>query len=151
MGRGGIGLDNLVIQSWHYTLEFELRHLVHLATTALARARFEAWIDEYNRDSKHSAWACAAPSATSKRCAPVSDRTGRRQLDARPARQSMAPSSPASRPRPAGGLRPALTPAAGGADKHRPGPEEERSKDKIRPTEVSTVLGDCQPTNAATC
>src|SRR5690349_9326623 len=61
-----------------------------------------------------------------------------------PVRPSMAPSSPASRPRPAGGLRPALTPAAGGAGQHRPGASRKEDRQaKIQPTEVSTVSGDC--------
>jgi putative transposase len=46
--------DNAVIESWHSTLEFELRGLERFATKAQARARVAAWIDEYNRDRKHS-------------------------------------------------------------------------------------------------
>jgi transposase len=61
----------------------------------------------------------------------------------------MVPSSPASRPSPSGGLRPALTPAAAGAEQHQPGSgRKEDQQDKIRPTEVSTVSGDCR---IATC
>jgi putative transposase len=54
MGRVGSALDNAVIESWHSTLEFELRGLERFATKAQARARVAAWIDEYNRDRKHS-------------------------------------------------------------------------------------------------
>jgi putative transposase len=54
MGRVGSALDNAVIESWHSTLEFELRSLERFATRAQARARVAAWIDEYNRDRKHS-------------------------------------------------------------------------------------------------
>jgi putative transposase len=54
MGRVGSALDNAVIESWHSTLEFELRSLEHFATKAQARARVAAWIDDYNRDRRHS-------------------------------------------------------------------------------------------------
>ena len=37
------------------TLQFELRALEHFTTRAQARARVAAWIDEHNRDRKHSA------------------------------------------------------------------------------------------------
>ena len=39
MGRPGSALDNAVIESWHSTLEFELRSLEHFATRAAARAQ----------------------------------------------------------------------------------------------------------------
>jgi transposase InsO family protein len=55
MGRVGSALDNAVIESWHSTLEFELRALEHFATKAQARARVAAWIDDYNQHRKHSA------------------------------------------------------------------------------------------------
>ena len=54
MGRVGSALDNAVIESWHSTLQFELRSLEHFATKARARARVAAWIDDYNRDRRHS-------------------------------------------------------------------------------------------------
>jgi Integrase core domain len=54
MGRVGSALDNAVIESWHSTLTFELRALEHFATKAQARTRVAAWIDEYNRDRRHS-------------------------------------------------------------------------------------------------
>ena len=60
-----------------------------------------------------------------------------------PGAQSMAPSSPVSRPSPPGGLRPALTPAPGGTGWQLPGAGKEDQKSKIRLTEVSTVWGDC--------
>ena len=53
--------NNAVIESWHSTLEFELRSLEHFATKAEARARVAAWIDEYNRDRRHSALQMSAP------------------------------------------------------------------------------------------
>jgi hypothetical protein len=46
MGRVGSALDNAVIESWHSTLEFELRALERFATKAQARASVAAWIDE---------------------------------------------------------------------------------------------------------
>jgi transposase InsO family protein len=61
MGRVGSALDNAVIESWHSTLEFELRGLEHFATKAEARARVSAWIDEYNRDRKHSGCGMRSP------------------------------------------------------------------------------------------
>jgi putative transposase len=61
MGRPGSALDNAVIESWHSTLEFELRALEHFATRAAARARVAAWIDDYNRHRRHSALAMLSP------------------------------------------------------------------------------------------
>jgi putative transposase len=55
MGRPGSALDNAVIESWHSTLEFELRALEQFATRAQARTRVAAWIEEYNHDRRHSA------------------------------------------------------------------------------------------------
>jgi putative transposase len=61
MGRVGSALDNAVIESWHSTLEFELRSLEHFATKAQARARIAEWIEEYNRDRKHSSCGMRSP------------------------------------------------------------------------------------------
>jgi transposase InsO family protein len=55
MGRPGSALDNAVIESWHSTLEFELRSVEHFATRAQARARVPAWIEDYNHHRRHSA------------------------------------------------------------------------------------------------
>lgn len=63
MGRPGSALDNAVIESWHSTLEFELRALEHFATKAQARTRIAEWIDEYNRDRRHSSIGMMAPVA----------------------------------------------------------------------------------------
>ena len=62
-----------------------------------------------------------------------------------PGAEMIAPSSPVSRPSPAGGLRPALTPTPGGAAVAPVGngPKEDQQT-KIRLTEVSTVWGDCR-------
>ena len=59
--------------------------------------------------------------------------------------RSVAPSSPRSRPSPPGGLRPALTPAPGGASNpHRDRARRTGPTTKIRQTQVSTLSGDCQ-------
>jgi transposase InsO family protein len=55
MGRPGSALDNAVIESWHSTLEFELRAVEHFVTKAVARAKVAAWIEDYNTCRRHSA------------------------------------------------------------------------------------------------
>ena len=61
MGRPGSALDNAVIESWHSTVEFELRRIEQFATKAQARVRVAAWIEEYNRDRRHSALGMRSP------------------------------------------------------------------------------------------
>jgi transposase InsO family protein len=61
MGRPGSALDNAVIESWHSTLEFELRSLEHFETRAAARARVSAWIEDYNTSRRHSALGMMSP------------------------------------------------------------------------------------------
>jgi transposase InsO family protein len=61
MGRPGSALDNSVIESWHSTLEFELRALETFETKTAARARVAAWIDEYNRTRRHSSIGMISP------------------------------------------------------------------------------------------
>jgi putative transposase len=63
MGRVGSALDNAVIESWHSTLEFELRRLEHFATRAQARQAVAAWIEDYNHDRRHSALGMSSPVA----------------------------------------------------------------------------------------
>jgi transposase InsO family protein len=63
MGRPGSALDNAVIESWHSTLEFELRRIEHFATRAAARARVAAWIEDYNHNRRHSACGMMPPVA----------------------------------------------------------------------------------------
>jgi putative transposase len=63
MGRVGSALDNAVIESWHSTVEFELRQLEHFATKAQARRRVAAWIEEYNHERRHSSLAMRSPIA----------------------------------------------------------------------------------------
>jgi putative transposase len=55
LGRPGSALDNAVIESWHSTLEFELRAVEHFTTKAAARAKVAAWIEDYNTCRRHSA------------------------------------------------------------------------------------------------
>jgi len=66
MGRPGSALDNAVIESWHSTLEWELRALEHFTTKAQARARVPAWIDDYNYHRRHSALGMIPPVAYEK-------------------------------------------------------------------------------------
>jgi putative transposase len=61
MGRAGSALDNAVIESWHSTVEFELRQLEHFTTKAQARRRVATWIEEYNHDRRHSSLAMRSP------------------------------------------------------------------------------------------
>jgi putative transposase len=61
MGRPGSALDNAVIESWHSTLEWELRRAQHFITRAQARARVAAWIEDYNTRRRHSACQMMSP------------------------------------------------------------------------------------------
>ena len=61
MGLPGSALDNAVIESWHSTLEFELRRLEHYATRAAARAGVAAWIEDYNYHRRHSSLGRVSP------------------------------------------------------------------------------------------
>lgn len=63
MGRVGSALDNALIESWHSTLEFELRRVERFASKAEARRAVAAWIDDYNRTRRHSAIGMIAPMA----------------------------------------------------------------------------------------
>ena len=61
MGRPGSALDNAVIESWHSTLEFELRRIEHFATRAAARAGVAAWVEDYNHHRRHSSLGRVSP------------------------------------------------------------------------------------------
>jgi putative transposase len=63
MGRPRSALDNAVIESWHSTLEFELRRREYFPTRAAARARVAAWIEDYNTTRRHSALRMMSPVA----------------------------------------------------------------------------------------
>jgi transposase InsO family protein len=69
MGRAGSALDNAVIESWHSTLEFELRQPEHFATRAQARAGVAGWIEEYNHHRRHSSLGMLSPVAYELRLA----------------------------------------------------------------------------------
>jgi transposase InsO family protein len=66
MGRPGSALDNAVIESWHSTLQFELRCLEHFASRTAARARVPAWIDDCNQHRRHSALGMMSPAGYEK-------------------------------------------------------------------------------------
>ena len=61
MGQPGSALDNAVIESWHSTLEFELRALEHFTTSPAARVRVSSWIRDYNTGRRHSALGMMSP------------------------------------------------------------------------------------------
>ncbi len=61
MGRPGSALDNAVIESWHSTLEFELRSCEEFPSKAAARRRVATWVDEYNRTRRHSSIGMISP------------------------------------------------------------------------------------------
>ena len=63
MGRPGSALDNAIIESWHSTVEFELRRVEHFATKAQARTRVAAWIEDYNHQRRHSSIGMISPVA----------------------------------------------------------------------------------------
>ena len=52
-----------MIESWHSTVEFELRRMEHFTTKAQARTAVAAWIEEYNHDRRHSALGMISPIA----------------------------------------------------------------------------------------
>ena len=61
VGRPGSAPDNAVIESWHSTLEFELRSLRTFATRAQARSAVAAWVEDYNYVRRHSALGMMSP------------------------------------------------------------------------------------------
>jgi transposase InsO family protein len=61
MGRPGSALDNAMIESWHSTLEFELRSQIIFDTRAQARAAVAAWIEDYNTVRRHSSCGMLPP------------------------------------------------------------------------------------------
>ena len=63
MGLPGSALDNAVIESWHSTVEFELRRIEQFPDKAAARAGVAAWIEDYNHDRRHSALGMMSPVA----------------------------------------------------------------------------------------
>src|SRR2546423_749871 len=75
MGRTGSALDNAVIESWHSTLEFEVRARHRFATRTQAHRAIMAWIEEYNTDRLHS---------TNGMISPVDYENSRRRVGAKP-------------------------------------------------------------------
>ena len=73
-GRTGSALDNAVAESFHSTLEFELRSRQRFATRAQARRAVVAWIEEYNTGRLHS---------TNGMICPVDYENGRRRPGAK--------------------------------------------------------------------
>ncbi len=63
MGRVGSALDNAVIESWHSTLQFELRATHRFDTRAQARRAVADWIDDYNHRRRHSTLGMRSPVA----------------------------------------------------------------------------------------
>lgn len=63
MGRPGSALGNAAIESWHSTLEFELRSVERFPTKAAARGQVAAWIDDYHRERRHFALDMRSPIA----------------------------------------------------------------------------------------
>jgi hypothetical protein len=74
MGRTGSALDNAVAESFHSTLEFELRSRHRFTTRAQARRAVIAWLEEYNIDRLHS---------TNGMICPLDYENGRRRPGAR--------------------------------------------------------------------
>ncbi len=61
MGRPGSALDNAVIESWHSTVEWELRRAERFATRAQARAGVAAWSEDDNYHRRHSSLGRVSP------------------------------------------------------------------------------------------
>jgi putative transposase len=61
MGRPGPALDNAVMESWHSTLEWELRSLEKFAAKTGARAAVAAWIEDCNHERRHSSPGMVSP------------------------------------------------------------------------------------------
>jgi transposase InsO family protein len=61
MGRTGSALDNAVAESFHSTIEFEVRSRQTFTTRTEARRTVVAWLEEYNTDRLHSTNGMLAP------------------------------------------------------------------------------------------
>ena len=142
MGRVGSALDNAVIESWHSTVEFELRRLEHFATKAQARAG--------SRPGSRSTTTTGATPRSGMRSPiayelalhagePAAGAGGMNDAGSRA--PSVAPSSPASRPSPPGGLRPALTPAPGAVPEETSGTPAAQEIHKFRSLRFQGIAG----------
>ena len=105
MGRPGSALDNAVIESWHSTVEFELRSVEHFATRAAARARVAAWIEDYNHNRRHSACGMMSPVAWELAAAPAGGRVRAAGRCAAQDKQAASPLTLAGCRVPGGGTR----------------------------------------------
>jgi transposase InsO family protein len=74
MGRTGSALDNAVVESFHSTIEFEVRSRTRFATREQARRDMAAWLSEYDTVRLHS---------TNGMIAPVDYENGRRRAGAK--------------------------------------------------------------------
>ena len=139
MGRPGSALDNAVIESWHSTVEFELRRLEHFTTRAQARAGVAAWIEDYNQTRRHSA---LADELTDRlRTAPPLGRSMTRT----PIRQHGTVLAGVKALRPFGRPAAGLDPGCGRCNQQGSGAGPQRTNHDHMPlTDVSTVSGDCQ-------
>jgi len=57
----GLALDNAVIESWHSTVEFELRRIEQFPGKAAAWAGVAACIEDCNHERRHSALGMLSP------------------------------------------------------------------------------------------
>jgi len=55
--------DNSVIESWHSTLEFELRSMHHFTTRNKVRTAVVEFIDDYNQNRRHSSIGMRTPTS----------------------------------------------------------------------------------------
>jgi putative transposase len=149
MGRAGSALDNAVIESWHSTVEFELRELEHFATKAQARVRVAAWIEEYNHHRRHSSLGMLSPVAYELELAQQRGR-GLTEPSPRAEGRSMStPLPPAQHGAVLAGVKatPSGWPPASldpGCGRRTPAATGSPAQGEIRQIQVSTVSGDCR-------
>jgi hypothetical protein len=99
MGRPGSALDNAVIESWHSTGEFKLGRVEQFADKAAARAGVAAWIEDYNRERRHSAlgmisrWIASGPWREGRRMT-AAGRCAARGREGRRLRRRSSPGAP---------------------------------------------------------
>jgi hypothetical protein len=148
MGRVGSALGNAVIESWHSTLEFELRALERFATKAQARSRVAAWIDGLQPRPQALRLRHAQPGRLRARPArSASNTTGRLRHDQRlhrSRRQQHGAVLAGVTATPCGWPAASLDTASGRHHTAPVGPGSKDQQSKIRLTEVSTVWGDCR-------
>ena len=146
MGRPGSALDNAVIESWHSTVEFELRRLERFATKAEARTKVAAWIEEYNHDRRHSALDMLSPIAYERRHATPDRRpAGAGSMTGRPSAATQRGTVLAAvKATPCGWPPASLDPDSGRV----PQPTSGRGKPK---QQISSLYGSLEKNPQATC